>query len=237
MPKRVDHEQRRRQVADAVLRVAAARGLHATGMREVAAEAGVSVRLVQYYFGTKEELLLYTIQYLALRFSERAMARIRAAGGVPGNPDPRNVISSILTTALPDDEESRLLHVVYTAYLALALTDPALAIAPLVRNSSAVIDVVAAQLSAAQSGGRMPAGLDARVEAISLIALSSGLGSSVLGGQTTSEDAKAIIDYHLDRLLPVPGGEPGLARRDPTAGSLPTTPGGPSCGRRPGPGR
>jgi AcrR family transcriptional regulator len=28
-------------------------GLHATGMREVAAEAGVSLRLVQYYFGTK----------------------------------------------------------------------------------------------------------------------------------------------------------------------------------------
>ena len=39
------------------MRTAAARGLHATGMREVAAEAGVSLRLVQYYFGTKEELL------------------------------------------------------------------------------------------------------------------------------------------------------------------------------------
>jgi DNA-binding transcriptional regulator YbjK len=38
---------------------AATRGLHAAGIREVAAEAGVSLRLVQYYyFGTKEELLL-----------------------------------------------------------------------------------------------------------------------------------------------------------------------------------
>jgi AcrR family transcriptional regulator len=44
------------------VRTAAKRGLHATGMREVAAEAGVSLRLVQYYFGTKEELLLAAMQ-------------------------------------------------------------------------------------------------------------------------------------------------------------------------------
>jgi AcrR family transcriptional regulator len=51
--------------------------MHATGMREVAAEAGVSLRLVQYYFGTKEELLLSGMQQLAVRFGERAMTRIR----------------------------------------------------------------------------------------------------------------------------------------------------------------
>ena len=205
MPKRVDHEQRRRQVAGAVLRVAAARGLHATGMREVAAEAGVSVRLVQYYFGTKEELLLYTVQYLAARFGDRVMAQIRAAGA-HGHPDPRFVISSILTSALPADEESRVFNVVYTAYLALSLTDPALRIGPMVQNSTAVLDVVAAQLSAAQSAGQMPADLDARVEAFSLLALSAGLGTSVLAGQSRPEEAQAVLDYHLNRLLPVPGG-------------------------------
>src|SRR5215831_21346773 len=45
VPRRVDHEERRRQIADALVRTAATRGLHATGMREVAAEAGVSLRL------------------------------------------------------------------------------------------------------------------------------------------------------------------------------------------------
>ena len=71
VPKRVDHEERRRQIADALLRTAATRGLHATGMREVAAEAGVSLRLVQYYFGTKEELMLVAMQHLAAQFAER----------------------------------------------------------------------------------------------------------------------------------------------------------------------
>jgi len=82
---------------DALLRVAAARGLHATGMREVAAEAGVSLRLVQYYFGTKEELLLAGMQHLAARFSERAMTRIRRIKGTNGQASPRDVIAAILT--------------------------------------------------------------------------------------------------------------------------------------------
>jgi AcrR family transcriptional regulator len=203
VPKRVDHEQRRRQIADALLRTAATRGLHATGMREVAAEAGVSLRLVQYYFGTKEELLLAGMQHLAARFGEQAMTRIRQVKEVGGGPaSPRDVIAAILTEALPADDERRTFAVLNAAYFALALTDPALAIGPLVRNSDAVIDVVAAQLRAAQADGGTPAGLDPDAEAISLLAMSHGLGISILGGQSSAERVQAVIDYHLDRLFP-----------------------------------
>jgi AcrR family transcriptional regulator len=202
MPKRVDHEQRRRQIADALLRTAATRGLHATGMREVAAEAGVSLRLVQYYFGTKEELLLAAMQQLAAQFSDRAMARIRHGGQGGGPASPRDVIAAILAEGLPADDERRTFAVVYTAYLALSLTDPALAIAPLVRNSGAVIDVVAAQLRAAQAAGDAPARLDPDLEAVTLLAMSAGLGTSVLAGQSSPGQAQAVIDYQLDRLFP-----------------------------------
>jgi AcrR family transcriptional regulator len=71
------YRPRRRQISDALQRTAATRGLHATGMREVAAEAGVSLRPVQYYFGTKEELMLSAMQRLAGQFGERAMTRIK----------------------------------------------------------------------------------------------------------------------------------------------------------------
>ncbi|HEX2818988.1 MAG TPA: TetR family transcriptional regulator C-terminal domain-containing protein [Streptosporangiaceae bacterium] len=76
------------------------------------------------------------------------------------------------------------------------------AIAPLVRNSNAVIDVVAAQLRAAQAAGGTPAHLDPDTEAVSLLAMSAGLGTSVLGGQSSVEQAQAVIDYHLHRLFP-----------------------------------
>ncbi len=205
MPKRVDHEERRRQISDALLRTAATRGLHATGMREVAAEAGVSLRLVQYYFGTKEELLLAAMQHLATQFAGRAMARISRLKETETPVSPRAVIAAILTEGLPADDERRTFTVLYTAYFALSLTDPALAIAPLVRNSNAVIDVVAAQLRAAQAAGGTPARMDPDLEAVSLLAMSAGLGQSVLGGQSSPGQAQAIIDYNLDRLFPHPG--------------------------------
>lgn len=37
-----------------------------------------------------------------------------------------------------------------------------------------------------------------------LLAMSHGLGVSVLGGQSSAEQAHAVIDYHLDRLFPPP---------------------------------
>jgi AcrR family transcriptional regulator len=208
MPKRVDHEERRRQIADALLRTAATRGLHATGMREVAAEAGVSLRLVQYYFGTKEELLLFAMQQLAAQFAERSLARIRRAKPADGPARPRDVIAAILTEGVPADDERRTFTILYTAYFALSLTDPALAIAPLVRNSAAVIDVVAAQLRAGQAAGHTPAQVDPDLEAVSLLAMSAGLGTSVLAGQSSPGQARAVIDYHLYRLFPAPTAAP-----------------------------
>jgi AcrR family transcriptional regulator len=202
MPKRVDHQERRRHIADALIRTAASRGLHATGMREVASEAGVSLRLVQYYFGTKEELMLAAMQQLAAQFSDRALARIQQTRPAQGPPSPRDVIAAILAEGLPADDERRTFIALYTAYFALSLTEPALAAAPLVRNSGAVIGVVAAQLRAAQAAGDMPTQLDPDLEALSLLAVSAGLGTSVLGGQSSPGQAQAVIDYHLDRLFP-----------------------------------
>ncbi len=225
MPKRVDHEERRRQIAEALLRTAAARGLHATGMREVAAEAGVSLRLVQYYFGTKEELLLAAMQHLAARFSTRAVARFRESSGSANPASPRDIIAAILTEALPADDERRTFTILYTAYFALSLTDPALAISPLARNSSVVIDVVAAQLRAAQTAGDMPAGLDADLEAVSLIAMSAGLGTSVLGGQSSVGQAQRVIDYQLRRLFPAsrPASRSAAANVPPTGTEVPSS--------------
>ncbi|MEU5726650.1 TetR/AcrR family transcriptional regulator [Micromonospora sp. NPDC047738] len=64
------------------MRIASARGLQSASMREVAAEAGVSLRLVQYYFHTKEELLLTALAYLGERLATRVERHIRALGPV-----------------------------------------------------------------------------------------------------------------------------------------------------------
>ncbi|MFF2850890.1 TetR/AcrR family transcriptional regulator [Streptomyces sp. NPDC058001] len=198
MPKRVDHDERRTEIAQALIRVAGRRGLHAVGMRDVAAEAGVSLRLVQYYFETKEKLLLYGLQQLAEEFGERVAVRLRAAGDDPG---PRETIEALLWTSLPSDEESRTFHLVYTSYALLAVTDEALAAQPFLKRPDAAEDVLTDLLLKARDAGLTEPGMDVRTEAISLLAMAAGLGTSVLTGQRGPDSAAGVLTHHLDRLF------------------------------------
>ncbi|MFI1072807.1 TetR/AcrR family transcriptional regulator [Streptomyces puniciscabiei] len=198
MPKRVDHAERRTEIAEGLVRAAGRLGLHAVGMRDVAAEAGVSLRLVQYYFESKEKLLLFGLRHLAGRFGERVTARIRAAGADPG---PRAVIEALLTAALPVDEESRLFHHLYTSYAVLSVTDEALAAQPFIKDPDAAEATLAGLLRQAADAGLLRAGVDAHAEAVGLLAMSAGLGTSVLVGQRDAESATAVLGYHLDRIF------------------------------------
>ncbi|MGW0932572.1 TetR/AcrR family transcriptional regulator [Streptomyces sp. NPDC002644] len=222
MPRRVDHDERRTEITEALLRAAHRRGLHAVGMRDVAAEAGVSLRLVQYYFDTKEKLLLHGLRLLVERFGARTAARL-AAG--PGEPGPRETVEALLLAALPVDEESRVFHHVYTAYAVLAVTDETLAAQPFIGDPDAAEDVVARLLAEGQEAGDVPAEVDARLEAVSLLALSAGLGTGVLVGQRDVASAVAAIRYRLDRVFTGAGagGGGGAGGR-----AAPVDPGGPA---------
>ncbi|BCB76728.1 TetR/AcrR family transcriptional regulator [Phytohabitans flavus] len=197
MPKRVDHEVRRRQIGEALLRIASARGLQSATMREVAAEAGVSLRLVQYYFHTKEELLLTALAYLGERLSARVENRIRAHGPV----SPRSVVYGTLTAILPIDAESLELTRAYTGYYTLALTDSDLASRHGATYPDKVERLIATQLRTAQEAGQIEPTIDPQATAAGLLALTNGLGSSVLGGQRDGQAALAVLTYHLDRLF------------------------------------
>ncbi|WP_202925760.1 TetR/AcrR family transcriptional regulator [Goekera deserti] len=198
MPQRVDHEQRRRQIGEALLRIAATRGLLAASMREVAAEAGVSLRLVQYYFHTKDELLLGSLPYLAERLGARIEARIRALGSPPA---PRDVVVAALEAVLPTDQESRQIRTTYDAFYALVLADPSLAAKYEAKDPDALERFLTGQLAAAQAAGELAADHDPGHVAAGLLALTNGLGASVIGGQRSSEVATEVLDYHLDRLF------------------------------------
>ncbi|MFE6052918.1 TetR/AcrR family transcriptional regulator [Kitasatospora sp. NPDC056446] len=201
MPKLVDHEERRAHIVDALLRSAANHGLHSVTMRSVAIEAGVSVRLVQYYFDTKEQLLLAAMTRLATRMGERIRHRVRTTGAAG---DPRAVIEAVLLEAVPTDEESRTFHLVYTEYAVLSVTDPALGGRPFLAAPDEMEAFLAAQLTAAQATGAADPHLDPHQEAVVLLAASAGLGLSVLLHQRTPDQATTALHYHLTRLFPPP---------------------------------
>ncbi|WP_049650066.1 TetR/AcrR family transcriptional regulator [Kitasatospora sp. MY 5-36] len=198
MPKLVDHEERRAHIIDALLRSAANSGLHSVTMRSVAIEAGVSVRLVQYYFDTKEQLLLAAMTRLTARMGERVQRRVRAIGAT----DPHGIIEAVLLEAVPTDEESRAFHLIHTEYAVLSVTDPALGGPQFLAAPNEMETFLTAQLTAAQQAGTADPQLDPRQEAVVLLAVSAGLGLSVLLGQRTAEAATTVLRYHLGRLFP-----------------------------------
>lgn len=71
MPKIVDHEQRRRELADALWRIVASQGPAGVSIRSVAAEAGWSPGALRHYFPTREELLLFAMDLSEARAVER----------------------------------------------------------------------------------------------------------------------------------------------------------------------
>ncbi|MFA5708016.1 MAG: TetR/AcrR family transcriptional regulator [Mycolicibacterium sp.] len=198
MPRTVDHGQRRAVIAEAVVRVAGREGLHAVTMRAVAAEAGVSVRLVQYYFHSKAQLMVGTLDYLEGQSHRRWAARLQGLGDPP---PPRTVVEAFAAEALPTDEASRVFHLVGTSYAMLAFTDAELARRPFIAGIDRLCGQLADALSRARDAGDLAAGIEPDLEARRLVALANGLGTGVLAGQHTPDTARAILAYHAEQVF------------------------------------
>lgn len=186
MSRQVDHEQRRRHIATAVWRLAAAGGLEDATIRRVAAEAGVPARQLQYYFGTREDLLLGALDLLNREAETEAGQRIAELGA---DPEPREVLRAVLLELLPLDESRRQRHLVQAAYFVRFLADEALR--DRIRDTPPELErLIALLLPEAH-----------RDEADFLLAGAAGLQGQVLLGQMTAERAVELIDRQLDRLF------------------------------------
>ncbi len=74
----LDHDARRREIADVVVEVIAREGLEAATIRRIAAEVGVSTTAITHYFADKDEMLLWAYRTLgdwAHDHFEEAVAR------------------------------------------------------------------------------------------------------------------------------------------------------------------
>src|SRR5919202_3193485 len=130
MPRKVDHDQRRRHIVEALLAIAGTRGLEAVSLREVAHEAGVSMGAVQHYFATKDEMLLFALQqWLGLGVHDRFTARIRTRLAREATDAPVAALRAIAAEYLPHDASSRSEALVALTFLSRAAAAPALAAA------------------------------------------------------------------------------------------------------------
>src|SRR4051794_18322097 len=121
MPKFVDTDERRAELAAAAALLIARSGVGAATMRDVAAEAGWTTGALTHYFRGKRELLLFTFRSsLAQRHTARDTRE-----GLP----PRDALLRSLEGALPLDEERRRHWMVTVAFCAQAAGDDELSAA------------------------------------------------------------------------------------------------------------
>ena len=192
MPKIVDHDERRRMIARAVTDIAVTNGLGDVSFRTVADRAGVSVSLVQHYFGDKANLLQTTLQIQSEAMDVRIASKLAELGDAPG---PIAVLRAVAVTFLPLDDVRRRSMLVYLGFTAAAFTDETLRGSGMFAAGRRLIDFFADQL--AQLHGNVS---HADQDATGLLSLVLGLSTSVLLEQITPTEATAVLDRHIDRI-------------------------------------
>jgi TetR/AcrR family transcriptional repressor of bet genes len=192
-----DPQERRRQIARSVWTLTAQRGLEAATLRNVAAEARVSMGLVQHHFASKERMLIYACEHL-VELAEDGMREILASSDDPGSP--WSVIRAVAEQTLPLTEQQRAGTGVWFAFLTRAVRDPDLA--AFIRGAwDGTQALVTEQLKIAQSHGELVAGVDPESDAAALLGLVDGLVAHLLVEHCSPDQALAMVDSHLSRLF------------------------------------
>ncbi|WP_416874184.1 TetR/AcrR family transcriptional regulator [Kitasatospora sp. SC0581] len=217
MPKQVDHEGRRRRIAEAVCLLVDEHGLEGVTLRDVATRAEVSMGAVQRCFRTKEEMLLAALAHVGERVTARVRNRLTAGPAQSAATELGLVAGEVALLREEHRAEAR----IWLAFVAGAAVNPALAAT--LRSSYAALEELVVRLVAeaaagpaaggsalggATAGGPAAGGsalggadtagaVDARTEARTLLALADGLTAHVLVGHRTVAEAEEVLHTHL----------------------------------------
>lgn len=206
------------------MRVAAAQGLESVSLRHVADEAGVSSGMVQHYFRTKDEMMVFALEIVRERGSRRLSAAVEALGA---DPSPRDLLLTVFTTLLPLDEQRRAEGRVMLAFLAYTAVRPAAGLS-LREDTAQLVGFLAERIGAAQATGAARPGIDPAGTAAGLLAAMEGLGLYLIAGYYEQDTALRALHAQLAAVFLAdgwagPGGSAGL--EGPTAGGVTATSG------------
>jgi TetR/AcrR family transcriptional repressor of bet genes len=197
MPRAVDHEIRRSDLVRAFWRVVERGGVETASMRTIAAEAGVSLGMLQHYFADKDEILVVAIRASQDVYRRRFAHELAALGEAP---DPRAVLALALRGRLPLSTKQR-----HEAWVLLrwfqggASTSTS---SELLADSQRFVGAtVTDALEEARRRGMLAPSSDPQVMASLLVAFTDGLLLGLLFGRFDEAHALALLDAELDLVL------------------------------------
>ena len=103
MPKIVDHNERRDQIALVACRVVAENGFDQATIVRIAREAGYTTGMVAHYFDTKQDIIIAALRLILRRIEERLTK-------------PSTDLLTLLSEALPIDEQRFIENAFWSAF-------------------------------------------------------------------------------------------------------------------------
>ncbi|MBY8871688.1 TetR family transcriptional regulator C-terminal domain-containing protein [Micromonospora sp. PLK6-60] len=194
MPKIVNRDERRAELAEALWQVVYRDGVAAATVRSVAAEAGWSPGALRHYFATQGELLAFAMEHVIARATERLTAR-----SWPGSV--REAVRQLLEEVLPLDRQRTREAEVWLMLAARTRTDPETG--TLMREADdGVRRVCASAIGALAADGLVAPGREPDLETARLHALLDGLTLHALlhPDLMPPERVRALLADHLDGL-------------------------------------
>ena len=186
VPKLVDHDVRRREIAQAVWAVIAERGIEGVTLRSVASEAGVSVGRIQHYHASREELVRDSCRELL----KAATQQFEAADDAT----PVERLRRLVLGRIPTTPEFAIGTSIWLAYEAKSVDDPV--IAELVQQGHAG-GVREATALLSECGVAEPS-----AAALRLMATAEGLAIRVLVGGLGAGEAAELLDGLIAEAMP-----------------------------------
>ncbi len=186
MPKVVIPGERRKAVADAVVRIVIRTGVEGASLRNLAGETGLSIGAIRHYFESHDELVVFAMRELGRRIRQRVATRLDGlpAGGL-GSAEP---VAELLAELLPLDRARSEDMAAWLAFLVAARSQPALHVVA-DEHQEHTRCLITGILEQAVDHGGLPAGLDLGIECFRLGALVDGLTmQAVLHPQPTTPD-------------------------------------------------
>jgi len=193
----IDQDSRRHEIAHAVWRIVLRDGVSAVSIRDVAAEAGLAVGSVRHVFGSKAELLEYSMALVHEQTRDRVAAHFAIK-------DPRKFAEAVLAELLPLDDQRRTEMAVNMAVVAESPSHPDLHRVAL-DAQQAVSEACVAVLTRLRHDDLIRPGADMAYEAERLHALVDGLALHALTAERKDLRPKAILAVlraHLAELAP-----------------------------------